>query len=413
MAPTTIVNPLAPGARHLVVSSTPKTHRVSTFLALAGIVLVAFNLRIATVAPSPIYGVIGKSFAISPTWHGLMGTLPLVCFGLFGTLTPWLNRKVGLERGMILAMLLIATGELARAALSKSIGFFAACSLLSLGGMGIGNVLVLPAIRHYFPEQVSLITGIYLVLITVSASLPSFVAVPVAEALGWRFSIGLWSAVAALASLPWFALKQPHAAPAQAAPPRTYAAWRWPITWAIVALFSVGALVMYALIAWLPTLLTTTAGKSAATAGVMLAVYNISGLPHSLVIPFIMSRMKRPFLVVLFGGLCTIVGALGFAYAPAYDWYWLFPAGLGALLIPAGLALVNMRSRTEEGTAALSGFVQGAGYFIAAVGPLVVGYLHTRSGDWVAACWFLALAGVVSIIAGFFAVRPVFIEDMA
>jgi CP family cyanate transporter-like MFS transporter len=83
------------------------------------------------------------------------------------------------------------------------------------------------------------------------------------------------------------------------------------------------------------------------------------------------------------------------------------------MFVPIGLTLVNMRSRTEDGTTALSSFVQSAGYLMAAIGPVLVGALHSMTGGWTVPCWFMALAGVVAGIAGVFAVRPVFIEDAA
>jgi cyanate permease len=52
-------------------------------------------------------------------------------------------------------------------------------------------------------------------------------------------------------------------------------------------LFSVGASDMYALIAWLPQMLTTTAGVSAATARVMISIYDSMGFPHSLLVPIV------------------------------------------------------------------------------------------------------------------------------
>jgi len=389
----------------------PQTKR-TVFLALIGIVMVALNLRVAAVAASPIYGIIAKTFPISNTWHGIMGMLPLLCFGVFGLFSPWINRKIGLEKGLILSMLMITVGEAARGGLSHSIYFFAASSILSMGGMGIGNVLILPAIKHYFPKRIGLITGVYLVLIAVSAAIPSAIAVPVTHSMGWRFSLGIWSVLALLAALPWFWLIHAPVQADQKNKSTDYKVWKWPVSWAIAMVFSVGALVMYALIAWLPSILITSAGKSAVTAGIMLSVYNLSGLPHSLIIPIVLTRMKKPYLIVLLGSICIITGVLGLAYLPSSSWIWIFPAGLGAMLVPVGLTFVSMRSRTEEGTTALSGFVQSVGYLIASIGPLLVGTLHSSSAGWILPCYFMAITAVIAAIAGIIAVRPVFIEDM-
>ena len=46
------------------------------------------------------------------------------------------------------------------------------------------------------------------------------------------------------------------------------------------------------------------------------------------------------------------------------------------------LVLIGLRSRTPEGTAALSGFTQSMGYLLAAIGPFGVGVLHDATGGW-------------------------------
>ena len=49
------------------------------------------------------------------------------------------------------------------------------------------------------------------------------------------------------------------------------------------------------------------------------------------------------------------------------------------------LTLIGLRSRTPQGTAALSGFTQSLGYLMAVVGPFAVGALHDATGGWTAA----------------------------
>jgi CP family cyanate transporter-like MFS transporter len=99
-------------------------------------------------------------------------------------------------------------------------------------------------------------------------------------------------------------------------------------------------------------------------------------------------------------------------YAPQLPWPWLILAELGPMLLNIGLPLVNMRSRTEEGTTALSSFVQSGGYLLSGIGPPVVGYLHAATGSWTVPFWFLALAGLVAAVAGIVALRPAHIEDI-
>ncbi|PZP39025.1 MAG: MFS transporter, partial [Pseudopedobacter saltans] len=183
------------------------------------------------------------------------------------------------------------------------------------------------------------------------------------------------------------------------------------LAWAITLVFSIGALTMYALIAWLPTILVATAGKTTAVAGVMLSVYNLTGLPHSIILPTLMNKVKRPYYFVLLGSILAIIGILGLGYLPQYSWGWIFPLGVSALLVPAGLTLVNLKSKTEAGVTALSGFVQSVGYIIAALGPFYVGHLHSTYHNWLPTCWFICAMAIVSALAGIVATRPKYIED--
>lgn len=381
-------------------------------LGMLGVSLVALNLRTAVVSLSPLYDFMRRSFAVSHSAQGIMGTLPVLCFAAFGLFGPRIGRAIGLERGMVLALLMIAAGEVLRAAFSPSIGVFGLISVLALGGIGLGNVLLPPAIKELFPDHVGALTSLYLVLVAVSAAAPPMLAVPLAHAFGWRLAIGSWALLAIVAALPWLLIARRSHTPHEAGPAAsTLQAWRWPTAWAITVLFAVGALAMYALIAWMPRLLTEQAGVDAATAGTMLAIYNLIGFPHSLVVPMILEKDRHPGWVILFATTCLCCGVLGLGFVPSASWLWIFPAGLGAMFIPIGLTLVNLRSRTKEGTASLSSFVQSAGYLISASGPLLFGWLNQLSGGWRVPCLFLAACGIVAGAAGMIAIRPVFIED--
>ena len=72
---------------------------------------------------------------------------------------------------------------------------------------------------------------------------------------------------------------------------------------------------------------------------------------------------------------------------------------------PMILTLIGLRARTPETTAALSTYVQGWGYLISAVGPLLVGVLLGATGSY-AAMFVLVLAGVVVLtVTGWFMTR--------
>jgi len=79
-------------------------------------------------------------------------------------------------------------------------------------------------------------------------------------------------------------------------------------------MFSVGALTMYAYVAWLPKMLVSMTGISEATAGAALALYNAIGVPHSIVIPILLMRTKHSIYLIGFAAFCLCFGSLGLGY---------------------------------------------------------------------------------------------------
>lgn len=394
-----------------IISSTASKHRLGAWLSLLGIILVALNLRAATVTLAPIYNYIEQSFAINDKAISMIGMLPALSFALFGLLAPRLTRLVGLEKSLIIAMIMTSIGELLRGYLSQSAWSLGLFSFISLGGMGLGNVLLPPAIKHYFPNHIGLLTSLYTVLTALSASIPSLAAVPTTATMGWRFAVGVWGILAFIALLPWLALIQKHHMTNHNINKSTYKASQWPTAWALAIMFSVGALSMYAYVAWLPKMLVSMVGISKTQAGIALALYNAVGIPHSIIIPMLLLKTKHPIYIIIFASSCLCIGSLGLGYFPQFSWGWIILIGLGAMFIPLGLTLINLRSNTEQGANLLSGFVQGVGYLIAAIGPFLMGHLYAWSGNWLYSCWFVAIAGILAGIAGAFSVRKVYIED--
>ncbi len=442
-------------------SSTSSDTRTRRWLPLLGIFLVSLNLRAAVTSLSAIYGDIGKDV------HGLnislLGTLPLLSFALFGSATSTLAKRLGFERSLCISMLLIAAGIGLRS-ISQAFPVFAVCTVLALAGIGFSNVLMPPVIKQYFPDHVGGMTAFYAVMIAVSAGLPSAIAVPITDAIGWRANVGLWAVTAAIAILPWLALsvskrwnekqgeklgepqgkqltKAPGAKPggirdkrlsnrigreqpagqdsvASAAAPLQRSGvplshkpvYRWPLAWSMVILFGVTMMSMYAMLTWLPVYLIAH-GMSKAAAGDVLFVYNIVGIVHSILVPMFLDKMRRPYLVVALGGGLQIVGYMGFLFVPCGAWVWAVVAAPGLIGIPATFDLINLRTRTSAGASSLSTFVQAAGYVLAAIGPFVTGKLAASAGGWDAAFGFLSAMAVVMLIAARGAVANRFLED--
>lgn len=416
-------------------------------LALAGITLAAFNLRTAVTSITPLLDVVGAEFGFGATTAGFIGMLPAAAFAAFGAATPALARRIGLERTVLLAMALAAAGLVLRS-LAGGLGLLVAGSLVSLAGMGIGNVVLPPLVKRWFPHRVGTLSVVYITALQSGTILAALLAVPLADAFGWRLSMASWTLAALLAALPWLAVlrrglgETPAAAAAghpaavsgscgaaddddedghgpavgatalDSTPVARSRVWHTGLGWGMALMFGMSSLATYAMFTWLP-LIFGEAGGSPAFGGAMVALYTGFSLLGGLVIPGLAVRMHNSFPLAAGCALAQFAGFWGLWQAPmAAPWLWATLVGIGGCTFPLGLTLINLRTRTPEGSAALSGFTQGLGYSLACLGPLLFGILREASGGM---GWpFLMLsASVVVLLAGAWqACRPRFLEDV-
>ncbi len=362
-------------------------------LAFVGIVLVALSLRTAVAAISPILDHISREIPLSALIVSLLGAVPPVAFAVSGLLTPMISRRLGLDRTLLLAIIVMVLGHLGRA-LAVSSGMLLGATIVTLVGVGVANVLVPPIVKRYFPDRIALVSALYITIMSVGSAVPPLIAVPVADSAGWRVSLGIWFLVAATAAIPWVGMllrerrlrlsDAPTAA--ELAPPEPALLGRMPrslLAWAMVGTFGAAAFVSYATFAWLPTILVETAGVSQAAAGSLLALWAIMGIPNGIVAPILAVRLTNITPLLVAALLLLFVGYGGLLLVPsAAPVLWTVCGGLSTLLFPLVLALINLRTRTHEGAVALSGFVQGIAYAIGAVGPIVIGLVHDATGGW-------------------------------
>ncbi|MGC5284727.1 CynX/NimT family MFS transporter [Micromonospora sp. DT231] len=387
--------------------------------ALLGIVLVAFTLRQAVATISPILGDIRADIPISTIGVGLLGTLPPILLAASGFIAPRVARGVGLEGGIALALLLMTLGHLVRAC-APGFAVLLVGSVVALAGTGIGNVLLPPIVRRYFPDRVALLTALYVCIVGVGTAVPAAVAAPVAEQTGWRFLLGVWSVTSIAALLPWLVIiarerrQRRSDAVAVESPPSAVVTrlWRSRVALSITVVFSTSTICTYAAFAWLPEILGDIAGSTPTEAGVLLAVTGLISVPGAFIAPLLVARLRNVGWLIAAGVASFVFGYLGLLLAPAtLTLLWVLLIGSGSILFPVCLVLINVRTRSHDGTVALSGFSQGVAYALGALGPLLVGLLHDVSGGWALPLLFLLAVALVATIPAITLARPAFVED--
>jgi MFS transporter, CP family, cyanate transporter len=396
-------------------------------LALVGILLVALNLRTAVTAISPIAAQISSDIPLDNLGLSVIGTLPPIAFALAGIFGASIAEKLGLERFLIIAAVAMVAGHLLRA-LAGDFSLLFLGSVLAFTGMGVGNVLLPPLVKKYFPDRIGVVTAAYVTILTLGATSPAVLAAPVAHAAGWRVSVGVWALVAFLGLLPWIGVvlqnRRTSAALALAAdleggaplivPPSlmVHGIWHSRTAWVVAIVFSVTSFNAYSMFAWMPEILITTAGQTPVQAGALLGYYSALGIPFALLAPVLAARMKNIGLIIELGAAFLVAGNLGLMLAPAAaPLLWVTLVGCGQVIFPVCLVLINLRARTQVGSVTLSGFSQGVSYAIAAAGPLMIGLLFDWTGSWAGGFALLLASAVVVAVGGHLLRKPRFVED--
>jgi len=375
-----------------------------------GLVLIAFNLRPAVTSIGPVLDELRVSLGVSSSWAGLLTTLPLVCFVVFGPLAPLVGRRMRAERLAVALLALVAAGLLVRA-MTGSPAVFLVMSAVALAGIAAANVALPVLVKRYFPDRIGPVTGAYVTALALGSTAGAALSVPIADAIGWRYGLGVWALVAAAAVVPW-AMWRPPPAPSVpvGADAHRHGAWstvlRSPLAWAMTLYFGTQSLGAYVMFGWLPDIYRD-AGFSASTAGLLLTVATAVAIPMALVVPAVAARRHDQRGFVAFFAACYLAGFAGLLVAPhGGAWLWAVLLGVAGGSFPLALTLIGLRSTTARATATLSALAQSGGYAVAATGPLAVGVLHDLAGGWTIPLLFVLAMLTLQVPAGLIAGRP-------
>ncbi|MFB7915386.1 MFS transporter [Streptomyces sp. NPDC056061] len=370
--------------------------------AAAGIVLIALNLRLAISSAAALMEQLQAQLGFGPLVASLVPALPALCFAAVGATGAVLARRLGTEPAVLLALLALCAGLAVRAV--PQTWALLAGTLLGSAGLALCNVLLPAVVRTHFPDRVALLTGVYTTVMALGSAFAAAAAVPVAGAAG-RPSLGLaaWT-LPALAALGVWALR-PGAW--KGSPPRsgggTVSAWavgRTRFGLLVTAVFALQSLNSYAVIGWLPTVLTDH-GMSSDRAGFMLGLALFVGVPSTFVLMPLTRTPARLRLAFCIVGVSLIAGYLGLLYAPtALPVLWAVLTGLGLGAFPLILAVIGASGRSPQETAALSAFSQSTGYLLASAGPFGVGLVRSVTGGWTAPLALLLGLAALQLFVG-------------
>ncbi|ENZ8427289.1 CynX/NimT family MFS transporter [Klebsiella aerogenes] len=375
-------------------------------LLIVGILFIAATLRVTFTGIAPLLDAIRAEYQLTTAQTGLLTTLPLLAFGLVSPLAAGVARRFGIERSLLLAMVIICLGIGLRS-LPSTAWLYLGTALIGCG-IALGNVLLPGLIKRDFSGHVARMTGAYSITMGAAAAAGSAMVVPLAlVGFGWRGALLLLMIFPLFALFLWLpqARRQASTPMTGSGAAHNRGIWRSALAWQVTLFLGINSLVYYVIVGWLPAILQSM-GYSEAHAGSLHGLLQLATAAPGLAIPLVLHRLKDQRGIAVLVALMCVFSTLGLWLLPgqAVIWTLIFGFGSGATMI-LGLTFIGLRASSAHQAAALSGMAQTIGYLLAACGPPLIGKIHDAYGDWHIPLIIVALIAVIMALFGALAGR--------
>jgi CP family cyanate transporter-like MFS transporter len=375
------------------------------WLAIAAIIVVAIALRPGIVSVGPILTSVISEFHLTHAAASLLTTIPDLLMGLLALPTPWLARRFGRDPVILCALALLTASIAGRAFATGT-----AILLLSTAGVGAGiavsGALIAGFVKASFPTKAAMLMGIYATALSFGSTLSAAATGPIAATniSGWRLASGVWSLLGLFAVLAWLGIsirERRLRVVDPVVPPRTLLPLRNPTAWLVAIFFAFDNFLFYAVLSWTAPMYREY-GLTTSVAGLILASFTFAFMCANPVFGWLSkSDDRRGWLAAC--AILAAAGLIGMAIAPMLAPFVFVPLcafGLGGGFT-LGMTLPLDNTHSVEEANVWNAFVLTVGYLIAASGPLLVGAIRDRAGDFRPSIWLL-----VAVSAGMLLVTP-------
>lgn len=382
----------------------------SIWLFTLAIILFATTLRTPLTVVGPIISFIRDGLGISNVLAGFLTTIPLLAFAVVSPFAARIARKLGMEWTLFYSVIILCAGVLLR-----SVG---STALLILGtiligvAIAFGNVLIPSYFKLKFPLHIGLLTGIYSVSMNISAGLAAGISYPIAANYSWQLALGFSLILGILTLVFWLPLlkdKKVEMKFASSDAPKKKM-WKSPLAWAIAATMGLQSFIFYSSSAWLPDIFISQ-GMAAQDAGWMGSIMQLAQIPLTFIIPIIAGKLSSQRPIVLFFTLCYVIGFTGvlMEWTSLAVLWMVFLGFAGGSSFGLVLMFFTLRTETAFDAADLSGFAQSVGYLVAAIGPVLFGFVHDATNSWTIPILLFLIASALLFIASFISAKKQFV----
>lgn len=375
-------------------------------LVFLGIVFVSFNLRAPITSVGPVIELIQIEYKLNSSMAGFITTLPLLAFAVFSPIVARINHSFGHGLTMLAGLILIIFGLWVRS-YTGVYGLFIGTIFIGIG-IAIGNVLIPSVIKHKFKKNAGSVISIYITSLCIFAALGSGLSIPAANVYGWNSSLALWIILVIITIIIWLPqLKKDQEydnsddLEAQQII-QSKSIWKSPLAWWVTLYMGTQSLIFYTLIAWIPSILLFK-GFDSHFSGMMLLLFQLIGIPATLLVPIIAAKTKDQKLMALIISIIYFIGMIALIYTETtmgiiFSMVFL-GLGMGGT-ISLAIGFITQRTPHSKKAAELSGMSQSAGYLLAAIGPILIGFIHDLYHSWDMALFVLVAAIGFSTLFG-------------
>lgn len=363
-------------------------------------------MRLPITSIPPILGSLQKATGLPNSSAGLLTTIPLLTFALVSPILAWIGKKFGNELTILLFFCLLVVGSLFR--ISTSIAMVMVGTFLIALGIDSANVLLPAVIKDRLQFKPMLGVSAYTTSMSLAAALGTGFAGVIVAGSSLRIAMIILTIIGIISVLGWLPMiHKTNRTKFQVASSTSHkrSIWSSKISWLISLFFGLQSLIYYSLLTWLPSIFVSN-GFSSVQAGTFVTIVQIGAFPCAFVVPFLADRKHGDAILVWILGLGFTLGTICFGINGLNVWF----VSLASLVvgissgIAFNLAIVYFaqKSINAEETAEISGMAQTVGYLLAAVGPVVFGYLQSFFHSWGPVLIISIILSICLLIVGIF-----------
>lgn len=363
--------------------------KYNAILLIVTIFAVAVNMRPAITSIGPMLDIIRDDLSLTNAQVSLLTALPVFCMGLFASLSPFLNRTIGLTRSMYLMLTIIGFMTMLRGFYSNYISLLISAIFIGIA-IAVMGPLLSAMIKQSFPERSTSVIGVYSFGMGVGSSLGAGLTAIFFESTGsYPFALGIWAVLTIVGIFLWkvsvkrdMNVQQEGIGKVEIRSADAVSPWRKKKAWLYLIFFGLQASSFFCIITWIVPVVTD-AGMSLVQASMLLSFMMTLQIVLNLIFPIVYERFpKRKFWLLLFLTMGLI--AFGLLWTGESKLMWVSAVLMAiplAGLFPIALLFPLDATETADDTNAWTAMMQTGGYLIAGFLPLLIALIYDWTGD--------------------------------